>query len=160
MKLNGIDALKQLQQQIKLLTPNQKLVVGLGAVFMLMCIVVSIASFSSSAVQSSKSAQLSRAGSQRPSSVKSVGDEGRLYVDNLSTVTVAIDEDAYRELDKVFIAKDQYGYNELQRRGKIFSVENNTKVLILENNFAKVKVRFLEGTRRGLAGWIPREWLK
>jgi hypothetical protein len=160
MKSNGLIALKQLLEQMKLLTPNQKLVVGLGVIFMLMCIVGSIASFTPSAVQGSKSTQPSRAGSQRPSSVKFVGDEGRLHVDNLSTVTVAVDEDAYSELDRVFIAKDEYGYNRLELKGKIFSVENDIKVLVLENGFAKVRVRFLEGKRKGADGWIPREWLR
>jgi hypothetical protein len=107
--------------------------------------------------QASESTKPSRSG---PSGVKPVGDEGKLYVEGLSTITVAVDEGSFSELTRVLLARDEYAYKELQLRGKIFRVENDTRVLILENGFTKVRVRFLEGKQKGADGWIPREWLK
>ncbi|MEN3331470.1 MAG: hypothetical protein V7641_835 [Blastocatellia bacterium] len=98
--------------------------------------------------------------SATPKRTKSVGDEVKIYVEGLKTITVAVDEDAYSELDKVFQAKDQYGYDHLLAEGRIFRVTNNTRALILENGFFKLKVRILEGIKQGYAGLVPREWLQ
>jgi hypothetical protein len=143
-------------------TLNQILVLAFGVLLLISFLIVTISDRLSpkELKQVSRSTQASRSGSSTPSRVISVGEEGRIYVASLRTVTVAVDEDAYSELDKVFIAKDEYGYKRLELRGKIFSVENDTRVLILENSLAKVRVRFLEGKKQGLDGWIPREWLK
>jgi len=156
-----IEVLKQLQEKKDSLTYKQKVLFALGISFFLVYMASVIAVLILKEPDSRSTAQGTQSSrSQASSRVLSVGDEGRLHAGNLSTVTIAVDEDAYSELDDVFIAKDEHGYQQLQLRGKIFSVENDTRVLVLENRFAKVRVRFLDGTKKGRDGWIPREWLK
>jgi lipopolysaccharide export LptBFGC system permease protein LptF len=137
-------------------TLNQILILAFGVLLLICFLIVTI----SNKLRPNESRQTSASAQSGASTVKSVGDEGKLHAGNLSTVTIAVDEAAYSQLDDVLIAKDEYGYQQLQLRGKIFSVENDARVLILENGFAKVRVRFLDGTKKGRDGWIPREWLR
>ena len=60
--------------------------------------------------------------------------------------------------------KDKYGFIELVESGKVFSVPNNTRVLVLDYgggflDSTKSKIRILEGPWTGTAGWVPEEWV-
>jgi hypothetical protein len=140
------------------MSTNQKFAAGFIGLIALVVIISSVSSPNSPANQNSQSQ--AQAEPSTPKKVRSAGDEGIIYVDGLQSITVAVDEDAYTELDKVFQAKDQYGYNQLQAQGKIFKVPNRTRVLLLENGFLRLKVRILEGLKKGYAGIIPREWFQ
>lgn len=75
---------------------------------------------------------------------------------------VATDEDGFDAYMKVIASGDvQYGVTELYRKGKLFQVENNAKVTILDKKFlGRVKVRILDGKMKGSSGWVAAEWIK
>jgi hypothetical protein len=75
---------------------------------------------------------------------------------------VATDEAGFDAYMKVIASNDvQYGVTELYQKGKLFQVENNVKVKILDKKFlGKAKVRILEGKMKGSIGWVAIEWIK
>ena len=77
---------------------------------------------------------------------------------------VAIDEDIYKESQSVIDTKDAYGMLEYYQAGKVFVVDNDTRVLLIERGttFAvttRWKVRVLEGPNLGRAGWVHHSWV-
>ena len=90
----------------------------------------------------------------------SVGSEARLYSEGSAPFWVAVDEEAFDELISAVVAKDNYGIMELTLAGRVFIVQNNTKVLVIEPGFTKTKVRILEGENAGMAGWVPYEFVQ
>lgn len=94
------------------------------------------------------------------SSGLSVGSEGRVYVEGSSEVILAKTKSALDEMTKASTAGDIVGYKAPYLRGEAFFVNSNTKVLVLENTFASVKVRVLEGLHKNDVGWVPYEWVR
>jgi hypothetical protein len=89
----------------------------------------------------------------------SPGSEVLLYLPGRSTVMVAIDE---KSLDELVAALASRG-DEVQAlvdSGKVFTVPNNTRVRIVDVNFAKLKVRFVEGKRVMTEAWVPERWIR
>ena len=76
---------------------------------------------------------------------------------NSGMFPLAVDEQAYDELSSAMMAKDSYGCQELVNSGKVFLVEEGTEVLIIDRTLYLVKVRILEGTNQGKAGWVIHE---
>lgn len=95
-------------------------------------------------------------------SYPSVGSEAILSVEGSGPITVAIDEEAVEEIINALIAKDNIGLMNLVLAGKVFYVQNSTKVLILDVNYSRaiVKIRILEGDNWGMAGWVPYEFVR
>jgi hypothetical protein len=93
----------------------------------------------------------------------SIGQEGRLYVEGADHLQVCIDEKTLDEVVHAVAVGDKYGFVELMESGRVFSVPNNTKVLVLDKGgflySEKSKVRILEGLWAGKAGWVPQEWV-
>ncbi len=89
-----------------------------------------------------------------------VGSEATIQAPNLDEVHLAIDKQAFDEWIKACVAKDYIGMLELQASGRVFTVPNVTKVLVIDSSFASREVRILEGDAFGKAGWLPYEWLK
>src|SRR5262252_3433404 len=77
------------------------------------------------------------------SSDHSPGSEVVLYLEGRKTVMVAVDEQSLDELVTALAKTDRV--EQLVDAGKVFSVPTNTKVRVVEANFTKLKVRFLEG---------------
>lgn len=101
------------------------------------------------------------AGQPEPSPEPSdVGSEATIQVPNLEVVYLAIDEQAFDEWTKACVAEDYIGMAQLQASGKVFTVPNGTKVLVIDSSFASIEVRILEGDAIGRSGWIPYEWVK
>lgn len=92
----------------------------------------------------------------------SVGSEARLYGEGSAPFWVAVDEEAFKELMRAVAAKDNYGITELMLAGRVFIVQNNTRVLVLDQHpgLAATKVRILEGENAGMAGWVPHEFVR
>lgn len=92
----------------------------------------------------------------------SVGSEARLYGEGSAPFWVAVDEEAFEELMTAIAAKDNYGITELMLAGRVFIVQNNTRVLVLDQHagLAATKVRILEGENTGMAGWVPYEFVR
>jgi hypothetical protein len=89
----------------------------------------------------------------------SIGEEAILHCEGGADklIMVTIDKDTYDEAWKAQRINDTHGLLELNF--KLFLVNNNTKVKVLDMDFGKRRVRILEGDKEGLAGWVPEEWV-
>lgn len=88
--------------------------------------------------------------------------ETAYIVTSMNYPHVAVDEAGFDGYMKAIASNDvQYGVTELYQKGKLFQVENNVKVTILDKKFlGRVKVRILEGKKKGSSGWVAAEWIK
>lgn len=93
--------------------------------------------------------------SSRPSS----GEEARIFVDGTKEVLIAVDEKSFDEWNAIAAAKDSGGMLKLLGTGRAFLVANKTKVLVLDPDTVKTKVRVLEGDQSGKSGWISVEFV-
>ena len=90
----------------------------------------------------------------------SIGERGRLYIDGAKIIAVAISEEAFDEFIKARVARDGYGIDNLLLTGRLFTVDNGTRVQVIRKAFPKERVRILEGEMTAMAGWVPYEWVK
>ncbi|OGP81831.1 MAG: hypothetical protein A2V87_10255 [Deltaproteobacteria bacterium RBG_16_58_17] len=90
-----------------------------------------------------------------------IGDTAYI-VTSMNYPHVAIDEAGFDAYMKAIASNDiPHGVTELYQKGKLFQVENNVKVTILDKKFlGGVKVRILEGKKKGASGWVAAEWIK
>lgn len=78
----------------------------------------------------------------------------------------ASDLDGYTALEQARKIHDSYGISYLFSQGKVFTVDSNTHVLVLDSSvrlggdFFYRKVRILSGTLTGKALWISRNLLR
>jgi len=89
----------------------------------------------------------------------SPGSEITLYVEGRSSVMVAVDE---KTLDELINAMSTRG-DEVQtliNSGRVFTVPNKTRVRIIEADFAKLKVRIIEGNKIMSEVWVPERWVR
>ena len=89
----------------------------------------------------------------------SPGSEVFLYLPGRNTVMVAVDEQSLDELIGA-LAETGEEVQVLIDSGKVFTVPNNTRVRVVDMNFAKIKVRFLEGKRVMTEAWVPERWIR
>lgn len=92
------------------------------------------------------------------------GDEARLFIGDVETLLVAIDKDAYDEFREALKVKDNLGVLELVQVDKLLMVDSYTKVLLIERGTTfgtttSWRVRVLEGSNRGRAGWVHHSWI-
>lgn len=88
-----------------------------------------------------------------------VGEEGRL--DNGGNLAfVAVDDAAFDALNKAANAGDQVGIADLITAGRVFTVSQNTRILVIENGIFSVKIRVTDGPQQGKSGWVPAEFVK
>ncbi len=100
----------------------------------------------------------SGSGSSSSSSQADIGDEVRLHRGSqLDQVFVAVDRDAYDELVEVALSRDEIGGNILLASGRVFLVDDGSKVLVVDRDPYIVKVRILEGPYYGRSGWVVHE---
>jgi hypothetical protein len=87
-----------------------------------------------------------------------IGEEGRIECGG-SICGIAATEEAWRENRKSERAGDIHGTAALMMAGKLTTVENGTKVLVIDYNprTALMQIRVLEGKGTGVAGWVPFE---
>ena len=88
----------------------------------------------------------------------SPGSEVVLYLPDRKSVMVAVDEQSLDEL--VTALANTNRVEQLVDAGRVFSVPNNTKVRVVEANFTKLKVRFLEGRLVMTEAWVPEPWVR
>lgn len=86
-----------------------------------------------------------------------IGEEGVLRLGISSPVLVAVSKEALDGLSNAVVTKDNYGLQQLLASGQVFSVDAGTKVLVIDATLMTTKVRVLEGTYIGDAGWVARE---
>lgn len=100
----------------------------------------------------------SGSGSSSSSSEADIGDEVRLHGgSDFEWVFVAVDRDAHDELMEVVLSKDEIGGNILLASGRVFLVDDGSKVLVIDRDPYIVKVRILEGPYYGRSGWVIHE---
>lgn len=88
----------------------------------------------------------------------SVGEEG--YINTPSPkAMIALTEEGYKEITKIYLANDMMGVRDFLLSGKGFAVPTGTKVLVTDMAVGSRKVRVLEGDSLGSAGWIAMEWV-
>lgn len=94
------------------------------------------------------------------SNMPDIGSEAVLYLKGSDVVLLADSKSSYKQFVKIQAAKDKYGFNQMVSAGKIFSVPNGTRVLILDLDSAAFEVRILQGQHRNRTGWIAYEFAK
>lgn len=95
----------------------------------------------------------------RTASDHSPGSEVRLYLQGRDSIMVAVDEKTLDELISVISSQGAEVQNLIQS-GRVFTVPNRTRVRIVEEGFAKLKVRIIEGEKIMLEGWVPERWVR
>ena len=90
-----------------------------------------------------------------------VGDEG--YVKSSSGTAnktlIATSEANFDALVKASVANDTIGIAQLVLEGRLFAVEDGTKVLVIDSTVGARQVRILEGELFGETGWLPMEFV-
>jgi hypothetical protein len=95
----------------------------------------------------------------RTASDHSPGSEITLYVEGRSSVMVAVDENTLDELINAISTRGDETQT-LIRSGRVFTVPNKTRVRIIEADFAKLKVRIIEGDKIMSEVWVPERWVR
>jgi len=95
----------------------------------------------------------------RAASDHSPGSEIILYVEGRSSVMVAVDENTLDELINAMSTRGDEVQN-LIRSGRVLTVPNKTRARIIEANFAKLKVRIIEGNKIMSEVWVPERWVR
>ena len=95
----------------------------------------------------------------RAASDHSPGSEIILYVEGRSSVMVAVDEKALDELINAISTRGDEAQT-LIKSGRVFTVPNKTRARIIEANFAKLKVRIIEGNKIMSEVWVPERWVR
>jgi hypothetical protein len=95
----------------------------------------------------------------RTASDHSPGSEIILYVEGRSSVMVAVDEQTLDELINAISTRGDEAQT-LIKSGRVFTVPNKTRARIIEANFAKLKVRIIEGNKIMSEVWVPERWVR
>jgi hypothetical protein len=83
------------------------------------------------------------------------------YVYHESGLVVVVTKEKYRKKFNDALNTDStFGIMLQLLMGRIFDVENNTKVEILDKGIYATKVKVLEGEYASKVGWVPDEWIK
>jgi hypothetical protein len=88
-----------------------------------------------------------------------VGERGVLRAGDLSEIAVAADREALTAATKAANAKDTIEYANLAASGRLFLVDKNTAVNVIDSGIGVRRVRILEGPHMAKSGWIPVEWV-
>lgn len=89
-----------------------------------------------------------------------VGSETRLYIKGQTSVPLAVDEKTLSELIDALSNRKTDNLETLTQSGRVFRVDNETRVRIIEIGSGKVKVRVIEGPHVTLDGWIQERWVR
>jgi hypothetical protein len=90
----------------------------------------------------------------------SIGKEGKLINAGGTITPVGVSDAALEEFLKASYAKDTMGRTQLLMSGAIFTVNNGTRVLVIDfGGMGHRKIRILEGEMLGRAGYVSDEWI-
>ncbi|MFY9609843.1 MAG: 6-pyruvoyl-tetrahydropterin synthase-related protein, partial [Blastocatellia bacterium] len=89
-----------------------------------------------------------------------VGSETRLYIKGQMWVPVAVDEKTLDELIDALSTRKTDNLETLADSRRMFRVDNDTRIRILEIGSGKVKVRVVEGPHVTMDGWIYERWVR
>jgi hypothetical protein len=123
-------------------------------------VLILLASFNFSACGTGGGADPSKNSSiNAETSDRSVGADARLFLEGRNSIFVAVDEKAFNELINA-LSSGGAGVDALIESGKVFTVQNNTRVRILEIAGAKNKIRVIEGEKIMREGWVHELWVR
>ncbi|MGA9767854.1 MAG: zinc ribbon domain-containing protein [Blastocatellia bacterium] len=88
------------------------------------------------------------------------GTERLLNAREREFVYIGTSQEAIMDFVKAAQAKDEVGLRQLLFSRRLFTVQKNTRALILENDYPFLRVRILEGPHITEAGWIDPTWVK
>lgn len=66
----------------------------------------------------------------------------------------------YNKIIKEINAKDIIGFAQMVLQGRVLIVKRKTKVIIIDNEIAIIRIRVLEGEKVGQSGWLAYEFVK
>jgi hypothetical protein len=89
-----------------------------------------------------------------------VGLDAKLSFGTSNVVIVAADDHSLLEAIAAISTKDDRKTEDMLKSGKVFSVEPNTRVRILDLAGGKAKVKIVEGGNAFREGWVLDGWLK
>lgn len=89
----------------------------------------------------------------------SAGSEARLRIANREWIPVATEQRALVEVLAAIASRDDAASEALANSGKIYKVENNTRVRVLETSLGAARVRILDGNNAMVEGWVSERWL-
>jgi hypothetical protein len=89
-----------------------------------------------------------------------IGSQVSVYNSTGDYAVVAVDEDSFNRLLDAAYAKDTTTMKVMFLGGKLFTVDNNTPVLVLDKAVFKhlqsvFKIRVLKGQNADKVGWLP-----
>lgn len=94
-----------------------------------------------------------------PAWALTIGSEAYLHAE-VPYPHIAVDEKALDSYIKALVSGDSpYGVTDLYAKRKLFQVNNDAKVRIIDLRIGKVQIRFLDGDATGRSGWVIPEWI-
>lgn len=72
---------------------------------------------------------------------------------------LAVDERAYDDMMSAAVANDNAALMRMGVDGKVFALDEGTRVRIVDGGLFKSRVSALEGRQAGRAGWLPNHLL-
>lgn len=101
----------------------------------------------------------------QPTPTQVTGAQARLFKAGASSIPVAVDEKTLDEFVRAATTNDDNGLQHLISSGRVFTVPNDTDVIILDSRALTTKVLIgmiigaSEGTAFRKSGWVPHEWV-
>lgn len=88
------------------------------------------------------------------------GGEALIHSGSKST-PLATDQETYDETQKILLAKDWAGLRQLVGQGRVFVVDEGTRLRVIEANWDRTmaRVEILEGPQASKVGWIAEAYL-
>lgn len=74
-------------------------------------------------------------------------------------ILLAVTEDDFDEMMKAAVAGDDAYLLRMGIDGKLFRLQDGTKIRVVDGGMFKSKVSALEGNQAGRAGWLPNEFI-
>lgn len=82
-----------------------------------------------------------------------------VHVDGLETIPLATSPAALDDFTALCNQEDNLGKLQLQAEGKIFRVDDRTRVTVLSNGSTACRIRIAEGEHEGRTAFVYSEWV-
>jgi hypothetical protein len=82
-----------------------------------------------------------------------------VHADGLDAIPMATSPDALHDFTALCNQEDNLGKLQLQAEGKIFRVNDRTRVTVLSNGSTACRIRVAEGEYEGKTAYVYSEWI-
>ena len=86
-------------------------------------------------------------------------DSGPKRIKASGGILTATTEDNFNEMMRAAVAGDDAALSRMGADGKVFRLQDGTKIKIIDSGISKSKVIALDGAQAGRAGWLPNEFI-